>query len=64
LNKNPKFDPFRRSRPTLTGGNPLTRFYDLNGNIGGPIIRNRLWFGIRVNLCRLAQSSTRRQRTP
>ncbi len=44
FNKNSKFDRFRVIRPTLTGGNPLTRSYDLNGNIGGPIIKDRLWF--------------------
>ncbi len=42
--KNSKFDPFRVIRPTLNGGNPLTRSYDLNGNVGGPIIKDRLWF--------------------
>ena len=44
FNKNSKFDSFRLIRPTLNGGNPLTRSYDFNGNAGGPIIKDRLWF--------------------
>jgi Carboxypeptidase regulatory-like domain/TonB dependent receptor len=42
--KNAKFDPFRAINPNLTGGNPLTRSYDLNGNVGGPVVRDRMWF--------------------
>ncbi|MGH9767379.1 MAG: carboxypeptidase regulatory-like domain-containing protein, partial [Blastocatellia bacterium] len=44
FNKNSKFDRFRLIRPTLTGGNPLTRSYDFNGHVGGPVIKDRLWF--------------------
>jgi hypothetical protein len=28
----------------VTGGNPMLHFYDLNGSLGGRIVRDRLWF--------------------
>ena len=28
----------------ITGGNPMEHYYDLNGSLGGHIIRDRLWF--------------------
>lgn len=28
----------------VTGGNPMDHYYDLNGSLGGRIIRDRLWF--------------------
>lgn len=28
----------------ITGGNPMDHYFDLNGSLGGRILRNRLWF--------------------
>ena len=28
----------------VTGGNPMDHFYDLNGSLGGRLVRDRLWF--------------------
>jgi hypothetical protein len=32
------------TRKALTRGNPIDRQYDINGDIGGPIMRGRAWF--------------------
>jgi hypothetical protein len=41
---NPRFNVFRTINPKLTAGNHLDRSYDFNANIGGPMIKNRIWF--------------------
>jgi hypothetical protein len=28
----------------ITGGNPMEHYYDMNGSLGGRIVRDRLWF--------------------
>ena len=35
---------FTRAPGGLTRGNPITKQYDLNFNVGGPIVKNRAWF--------------------
>ncbi|MGE5834337.1 MAG: carboxypeptidase regulatory-like domain-containing protein [Acidobacteriota bacterium] len=35
---------FTRAPGGLTRGNPITKQYDLNFNVGGPIWKNRAWF--------------------
>ncbi len=35
---------FTRAPGGLTRGNPITKQYDMNFNVGGPIVKNRAWF--------------------
>jgi Carboxypeptidase regulatory-like domain len=41
---NPRFNVFRNINPNLTTANRLNSSYDFNANIGGPIVKNRIWF--------------------
>lgn len=41
--QNNNVDDVLRSKG-VTGGNPMDHYYDLNGSLGGRIIRDRLWF--------------------
>lgn len=33
-----------RQRPDVKAGNPIKNVYDLNGNVGGPFIKDKLWW--------------------
>ena len=33
-----------QGEPVETGANPITRAFDLNGTLGGPIVRDKAWF--------------------
>src|SRR6185503_6818833 len=37
-------DPVTGALNGLARGNPITKQYDLNLGLGGPIIKNKLWF--------------------
>ena len=59
--KNLQSDNSRRSSGAgLAAPTPLTKIYDLNGAIGGPIKKDRLWYFVNAR----TQGSTRSEREP